>query len=189
MKSAIRDDNPVVFYEDKMMFRYKGPVPTEEYTIPLGVADIKRAGDDITIVATSSMVQVALGAAKMLEDVGISAEVVDPRTIWPLDEKTIIDSVKKTSRAIVVDEGYHRYRRHRRNRLGDRRRRVPLSRWPGEAHRRDARADSVLAAARGRHRAERASGIRRGARPLQPVLADRGALGVCYPSGRRFRPG
>lgn len=109
MKSAIRDDNPVVFYEDKMMFRFKGPVPTEEYTIPLGLADIKRPGDDITIVATSSMVQVALGAAKMLEEAGISAEVVDPRTIWPLDEKTIIESVKKTSRAIVVDEGYQRY--------------------------------------------------------------------------------
>jgi pyruvate dehydrogenase E1 component beta subunit len=109
MKSAIRDDNPVVFYEDKMMFRYKGPVPAEEYTIPLGVADIKRPGDDITIVATSSMVQVALGAAKMLEEADISAEVVDPRTLWPLDEKTIIESVKKTSRAIVVDEGYQRY--------------------------------------------------------------------------------
>ena len=109
MKSAIRDDNPVVFYEDKMMFRFKGPVPAEEYTIPLGVADIKRPGDDITIVATSSMVQVALGAAKMLEEADISAEVVDPRTLWPLDEKTIIESVKKTSRAIVVDEGYQRY--------------------------------------------------------------------------------
>ena len=109
MKSAIRDDNPVVFYEDKMMFRFKGPVPNEEYTIPLGLADIKRPGDDITIVATSSMVQVALGAAKMLEDAGISAEVIDPRTLWPLDEKTIIESVKKTSRAIVVDEGYQRY--------------------------------------------------------------------------------
>jgi len=109
MKSAIRDDNPVVFFEDKMMFRFKGPVPREEYTIPLGLADIKRAGDDITIVATSSMVQVALGAAKMLAEIGISAEVVDPRTTWPLDEKTIVDSVKKTSRAIVVDEGYHRY--------------------------------------------------------------------------------
>jgi pyruvate/2-oxoglutarate/acetoin dehydrogenase E1 component len=109
MKSAIRDDNPVVFFEDKMMFRFKGPVPAEEYTIPLGLADIKRAGDDITIVATSSMVQVALGAAKMLAEIGISAEVVDPRTTWPLDEKTIVDSVKKTSRAIVVDEGYHRY--------------------------------------------------------------------------------
>src|SRR6266446_3934867 len=86
LKTAIRDDNPVVFYEDKMMYRLKGPVPEEEYTIPLGVADIKREGDDITIVATSSMVQVALGAAKLLEDSGISAEVVDPRTTWPLDE-------------------------------------------------------------------------------------------------------
>jgi acetoin:2,6-dichlorophenolindophenol oxidoreductase subunit beta len=109
LKTAIRDDNPVVFFEDKMMFRFKGPVPIEEYTIPLGVADIKREGDDITIVATSSMVPVALGAATMLEEIGISAEVVDPRTMWPLDEKTLIESAKKTSRAIVVDEGYERY--------------------------------------------------------------------------------
>ena len=109
LKSAIRDENPVVFFEDKMMYRLKGPVPSEEYTIPLGVADIKREGDDVTIVATSSMVQVALGAASLLEEAGISAEVIDPRTLWPLDERTIIDSVKKTSRAIVVDEGYGRY--------------------------------------------------------------------------------
>ncbi len=109
LKTAIRDENPVVFFEDKMMYRLKGPVPVDEYTIPLGVADIKRAGDDITIVATSSMVQVALGAASLLEEAGLSAEVIDPRTLWPLDEKTILDSVKKTSRAIVMDEGYGRY--------------------------------------------------------------------------------
>ncbi len=109
MKSAIRDENPVVFFEDKMMFRLKGQVPADEYTIPLGVADIKREGDDVTIVATSSMVQVALGAAAMLEEYGISAEVIDPRTLWPLDEKTLIESAKKTSRVIVVDEGYGRY--------------------------------------------------------------------------------
>jgi len=109
MKTAIRDDNPVVFFEDKMMYKMKGPVPPDDYTIPFGVADIKRAGTDITIVATSSMVQVALGAAKLLEQVGISAEVIDPRTVWPLDEKTLVESVKRTSRAIVVDEGYGRY--------------------------------------------------------------------------------
>src|SRR5712691_8362544 len=109
MKTAIRDDNPVVFFEDKMMYRLKGPVPTEDYTIPFGVADVKRVGSDITIVATSSMVQVALGAAKLLEEEDISAEVIDPRTVWPLDEKTLIESAKKTSRAIVVDEGYGRY--------------------------------------------------------------------------------
>ena len=109
MKSAIRDDNPVVFFEDKMQYKVKGDVPSEEYTIPLGVADVKREGRDITIVATSSMVQVAVGAAKMPEAIGIDAEIVDPRTTWPLDEKTIVDSVKKTSRAIVVDEGYGRY--------------------------------------------------------------------------------
>src|SRR6266704_2243216 len=110
LKTAIRDENPVVFFEDKMMHhKLKGPVPSEEYTIPFGVADVKRAGSDITIVATSSMVQVALGAAKLLEEFDISAEVIDPRTVWPLDEKTIIGSAKKTSRAIVVDEGYERY--------------------------------------------------------------------------------
>src|SRR5713101_972044 len=109
LKTAIRDDNPVIFIEDKMMFRMKGPVPVEEYTIPFGLADIKREGEDITIVATSSMVQVALGAATQLEEIGISAEVVDPRTTWPLDEKTLIESAKKTSRAIVLDEGYEKY--------------------------------------------------------------------------------
>ncbi len=109
LKSAIRDDNPVVFFEDKMMYKLKGPVPAEDYTIPFGVADVKRAGTDVTIVATSSMVQVALGAAQMLEEQDISAEVIDPRTVWPLDEKTLIASAKKTSRVIVVDEGYGRY--------------------------------------------------------------------------------
>src|SRR5215472_5201568 len=109
MKTAIRDDNPVIFFEDKMMFRLKGPVPVEDYAIPFGVADVKREGEDITIVATSSMVQIALGAAKQLEEVGVSAEVVDPRTTWPLDEKTLIESAKKTSRVIVMDEGYERY--------------------------------------------------------------------------------
>ncbi len=109
LKTAIRDDNPVVFFEDKLMFKMTGPVPAEEYTIPFGVADIKRQGKDITIVATSSMVQVALGAAKMLDEIGISAEVIDPRTTFPLDKQTLIESAKKTSRAIVVDEGYERY--------------------------------------------------------------------------------
>jgi acetoin:2,6-dichlorophenolindophenol oxidoreductase subunit beta len=109
LKTAIRDDNPVVFFEDKMMYKQKGLVPSEEYTIPFGVADVKREGEDITLVATSSMVQVALGAAKLLEEAGISAEVIDPRTTWPLDEKTLVESAKKTSRAIVLDEGYGRY--------------------------------------------------------------------------------
>ncbi len=100
---------PVVYFEDKMMYQLKGPVPEGDYTIPFGVADIKRPGTDITIVATSSMVQVALAAAEMLEKVDISAEVIDPRTMFPLDKQTLIESAKKTSRAIVVDEGYERY--------------------------------------------------------------------------------
>lgn len=109
LKTAIRDENPVVFIEDKMMFKMKGPVPAGEYTIPFGVADVKRKGDDITLTATSSMVQVALGAADRLEQIGISAEVIDPRTTSPLDRQTLVDSARKTSRAIVIDEGYESY--------------------------------------------------------------------------------
>ena len=109
LKTAIRDENPVVYFEDKMMYQLKGSVPEGDYTIPFGVADIKRPGTDITFVATSSMVQVALAAAEMLENIDISAEVIDPRTMFPLDKQTLIESAKKTSRAIVVDEGYERY--------------------------------------------------------------------------------
>jgi len=109
LKTAIRDQNPVAFFEDKMMYKMKGNVPADEYTVPFGVADVKRVGDDITLVATSSMVQVALEAADLLAQSGINAEVIDPRTTWPLDEKTLIDSAKKTSRAMVIDEGYGRY--------------------------------------------------------------------------------
>jgi pyruvate dehydrogenase E1 component beta subunit len=109
LKTAIRDDNPVVFIEDKLMYPSKGLVPEGEYTLPFGVADIKRPGSDITIVATSSMVQVALGAAENLAEIGLDAEVIDPRTTWPLDKTTLIDSAKKTGRAIVIDEGYEQY--------------------------------------------------------------------------------
>ncbi len=109
LKSAIRDDNPVVFIEDKLSWKLKGPVPVEDYTIPLGVADVKRFGSDITLVATSSMVQVALEAAERLAPQGIQAEVVDPRTTMPLDRETLIRSVMKTNRAIVIDEGYEQY--------------------------------------------------------------------------------
>src|SRR5512144_1420215 len=91
LKSAIRDENPVVFFEDKMMYKLKGPVPAEEYTIPFGVADVKRAGKDITLVATSSMVQVALAAAEKLASIDVQAEVIDPRTTSPLDRDTLIE--------------------------------------------------------------------------------------------------
>jgi pyruvate/2-oxoglutarate/acetoin dehydrogenase E1 component len=110
MKSAIRDDNPVAFFEDKMMYKLvKGPVPEAEYTIPLGVADIKRAGSDVTLVATSSMLYPALEAAKQLAELGLSAEVVDPRTLLPLDKPCLIESAKKTGHVIVIDEGYEQY--------------------------------------------------------------------------------
>ena len=109
MKSAIRDDNPVVIFEDRALFQQEGPVPEEEYTLPLGQADVKRTGDDITIVATSSMVYLALEAADKLAAAGISAELIDPRTTSPLDAETLIQSARKTSRALVVDEGYRQY--------------------------------------------------------------------------------
>ncbi|PQO22274.1 alpha-ketoacid dehydrogenase subunit beta [Rhodobacteraceae bacterium WD3A24] len=109
MKTAIRDNNPVVIFEDKLMYQDKAPVPEEEYLIPFGQANVLREGRDITLVGTSSMVQVALKAAETLAAEGISAEVIDPRTIVPLDEATIIDSVRKTSRAIVIDEGHQSY--------------------------------------------------------------------------------
>jgi len=109
LKTAIRDNSPVMYFEDKMMYRQTGPVPADDYAIPFGVADVKRTGDDITLVATSSMVYVALSAAKLLAEAGISAEVIDPRTLTPLDEDTLINSVKKTARCIVIDEGYQRF--------------------------------------------------------------------------------
>src|SRR2546427_1788808 len=109
MKTAIRDDNPVVIFEDKMMYAVKGIVPEGDYTIPFGKADVKRAGDDITLIATSSMVYVALSAADLLAQQGISAEVIDPRTTVPLDVDTLVASAMKTGRAIVIDEGYQSY--------------------------------------------------------------------------------
>ncbi len=109
MKSAIRDDNPVVIFEDKMMYTVKGAVPEDDYTIPFGQADVKREGDDITLVATSSMVYVALAAADLLAGEGISAEVIDPRTTVPLDTEALVRSAMKTGHAIVIDEGYQSY--------------------------------------------------------------------------------
>ncbi len=108
LKAAIRDDNPVIFLEHKMLYGVKGEVPEEEYIVPLGVADVKREGKDITIIATSMMVYKSLEAAKELEKEGISVEVVDPRTLYPLDEERILESVKKTHRAIVVHEAVER---------------------------------------------------------------------------------
>lgn len=109
LKTAIRDDNPVVIFEDKLMYQDSAEVPEEEYTIPFGQACVKRQGTDITLIGTSSMVQVCEKAAEMLQAEGISAEVIDPRTIVPLDEKTLVESAKKTGRVIVVDEGHQSF--------------------------------------------------------------------------------
>lgn len=102
--SAIRDNNPVVFLEHKLLYRVKGPVPTGEYTIPLAKADVKRTGKDLTIIAWSIEVPRALAAAERLAREGIEAEVVDPRTLRPFDEETIVASARKTGKVMVVHE-------------------------------------------------------------------------------------
>lgn len=104
MAAAIRDDNPVVYLHHYMLTLDKGPVPEGEYVIPFGVADIKRKGEDVTVVATGWMVKKSLAAAEMLAKQGISVEVIDPRTLAPLDVNTIIKSVKKTGRLVLVDQ-------------------------------------------------------------------------------------
>ncbi|MBI2952076.1 alpha-ketoacid dehydrogenase subunit beta, partial [bacterium] len=109
IKTAVRDDNPVIVYEDKMMYRLEGMVPEGDYTIPFGKADVKREGDDVTLIATSSMVHVALNAAGTLAQQGISAEVVDPRTMVPLDREALVASVSKTGRAVIIDEGHRSF--------------------------------------------------------------------------------
>ena len=106
LKAAIRDDNPVMFIEHKMLYKEKGPVPEEEYIIPFGVADIKRPGKDITLVTYSRMVLRALEAAKELEKESLDVEVIDLRTLAPLDIETVIASVKKTGRLVCVSEAY-----------------------------------------------------------------------------------
>lgn len=108
LKTAIRMDDPVFFIEHKMLYMTKGEVPDGDYTLPFGVADIKRKGEDVTIVATSRMVLFALEAAAELEKEGISAEVIDPRTLVPLDEAAILESVHKTNRLVVVNEAVER---------------------------------------------------------------------------------
>jgi pyruvate/2-oxoglutarate/acetoin dehydrogenase E1 component len=109
LKAAIRDDNPVLFFEDKMMYNDVGDVPEDDYVVELGTAVVRRQGTDVTLVGTSSMVGVALEAAQQLADLGINAEVVDPRTLFPLDTETLVTSVKKTGYAIIIDEGVQRY--------------------------------------------------------------------------------
>ena len=107
IKTAIRDDNPTLVYEDKMMYQLEGEVPGgEDDAIPFGVASVKRRGNDVTLVATSSMVHVALEAADRLQEEGVSAEVLDPRTMVPLDRDALVESVSRTTRAVIIDEGY-----------------------------------------------------------------------------------
>ncbi|WP_376989470.1 pyruvate dehydrogenase complex E1 component subunit beta [Bosea sp. R86505] len=110
LTAAIRDDNPVVFLEHKLLYvQSKGPVPTSPYAIPIGKADIKRAGSDVTVVATMAMVAPALAAARELARDGIEVEVIDPRTLRPLDTETILESVRKTHRLVVVHEGWTKW--------------------------------------------------------------------------------
>ncbi len=108
IKSAIRNDNPVIFIEHKLLYREKGEVPEHEYLVEIGKADIKRAGEDVSLIATSHMVNFALSAATKLEKEGINVEVIDPRTLVPLDIDTILTSVRKTGRVVVVHEACER---------------------------------------------------------------------------------
>ena len=108
MKSAIRDDNPVLFYEHKLLYSTTSSVPIEDYNIPLGVADVKRVGNHVTVVATGKMVDTSLEAAKKLAEVGVEIEVIDPRTLVPLDHQTIIKSLQKTNHLVVVHEAVKR---------------------------------------------------------------------------------
>jgi pyruvate dehydrogenase E1 component beta subunit len=106
LKSAIRDDDPVIFMESELMYGEKGQVPTEEYLIPIGVADIKREGTDVTIVSFGKIMKVALAAAVELEKEGISAEVIDLRSVKPIDYATVVESLKKTNRLVIVEEAW-----------------------------------------------------------------------------------
>jgi pyruvate/2-oxoglutarate/acetoin dehydrogenase E1 component len=108
LETAIRSDNPVIFFEHKLLYSMKGPVPEEEYYVPFGKADVKRNGKDVTIFATALMVHKALSAAEKLAKEGISCEIVDPRTLVPLDKEAVISSVKKTGRMVVVHEAWKR---------------------------------------------------------------------------------
>jgi pyruvate/2-oxoglutarate/acetoin dehydrogenase E1 component len=104
LAAAIRDDDPVIFCENKLLYDAKGPVPENEHLVPLGKADVKREGKDVTVVAISRMVLTALEAADQVAKEGVSAEVIDPRTLSPLDGDTILGSIRKTGRLVVVDE-------------------------------------------------------------------------------------
>lgn len=108
MKSAIRSDNAVLCFEHKQLYKVSADLPEEEYTVPLGVAEIKREGKDVTIIAVSLMVREALAAAEKLSALGIEAEVIDPRTLVPFDSECVLESVKKTHRAVVVEESNKR---------------------------------------------------------------------------------
>jgi pyruvate dehydrogenase E1 component beta subunit len=109
LKSAIRDDNPVIFMEDKMMYNQKGPIPEGDYTVPLGKARVHRTGSDATLICTSSMLYPALEAAERLAQEGIEVEIIDPRTISPLDTATLVQSAIKTGHVLVIDEGYQSF--------------------------------------------------------------------------------
>ena len=109
LKTAIRDDNPVVIFEDKLMYQDKADVPEDEYLIPFGEAAVLQEGNQVTLIGTSSMRQVCEEAALILSDEKISVEIIDPRTLVPLDEKTILNSAKKTGRVVVVDEGHQNF--------------------------------------------------------------------------------
>lgn len=106
LKTAIRDDNPVIFLEGEMMYGWKGEVPDEEYTIPFGVAEIKREGSDVSLITYGKPLQIVTEAADKLSEIGVHAEIVDIRSLRPLDEESIYQSVRKTNRAVIIEESW-----------------------------------------------------------------------------------
>lgn len=109
LKASIRDDNPILFVENVLLYNEKGEVPDEDYVVPIGKADVKREGEDVTIISYSRMVHMALDAADALADTGVSAEVIDLRSLRPLDMDTVVDSIKKTNRALILHEGWRKF--------------------------------------------------------------------------------
>jgi pyruvate dehydrogenase E1 component beta subunit len=109
LKASIRDDNPILFVENVLLYNEKGEVPDEDYVVPIGKADVKRQGEDVTIISYSRMVHMALDAAEALADAGVSAEVIDLRSLRPLDIDTVVESIKKTNHALVLHEGWRKF--------------------------------------------------------------------------------
>ena len=172
LKSAIREDNPVVFLEKRLLYSRLGDVPEGDYVVPIGVADVKRTGTDVTVVAYAQGVHLALQAARQVAREGIELEVVDIRTLRPLDLETILESVEKTGHLVVVSEGARAGRRQR-NRCPSRRKRLGLAAVRSDSDHREGHADPVRSSPRARSHASGRRPRRSGSFPCRAVGSGR----------------